>query len=298
MMLLISDLKYGVSSSEIGSLLLALGSLSILPVPLLGIFSLSLGTSLLLPGIRTLSKYYSEMRIFRNLSLGFALWIVSLLIEISSLSVLQPLSLLIFSLLLLLITVIHFEANKSGYWSTDYVADTLSEYVDYVLTIFFTVLLLPLFYLAFLLMLSPRGAASTIALILSSLIVVASIIFSMTLRNPLYKLSFFMGVLTIAITLCFSMAGLSPDFRIISLILAIVASLTLPLLGALCFNDAFGLLAVKTGKKSFRFTGSLLALGVIELSILNVIGTLIVMPIAWIIASLSFLRLEGVKMRT
>jgi len=79
-------------------------------------------------------------------------------------------------------------------------------------------------------MLPPQGIASTIALILSSLII-ASILFSMMLRDPFYKLSFFMGVLTIAMILCFSIAGLSPNFRIISLILATLASLTLPLLG-------------------------------------------------------------------
>ncbi|GEM_PF-6132529 len=139
-----SDLKSSRSLSEILSLLLALSSLSIIPIPLLGIFSLFLGISLLLSGVRILSKYYSEIGIFRNLLRGFALWVANVnrgFIPLSA-STLKPFDIF---LLLLLILVIHFEANRLGYWSTHYVSDTLSEYLDYVLTIFFSVLLLLIF---------------------------------------------------------------------------------------------------------------------------------------------------------
>jgi uncharacterized membrane protein len=291
-----SNLKTGKNLGGFGSLLLALGSLIILPIPILGIFSLLLGIIMLLLGVRNISKHYSEMGIFNNLLRGFGFWIASLMAAIIALSLFEPLGIFIFPILLILMIVVHAEASRLGYLDFNYVVCTLNEYVDYVLTTFFMVLLLPTFLLAFLLMFWAEENALTIAVAISFIITIGSIIFSLiVLKNPIHKLLFLMGMLTIAIIFCFIMAGFSPNFKIISIILAIVASLTLPLLGALCFNDAFTILRVKTGKRSFQIAGWLLAVGVIESLMLNVIGALMVMPIAWIITSIAFFRLKSVK---
>ena len=293
-----SNLKTGKNLGGFGSLLLALGSLTILPIPILGVFSLLLGIIMLLLGVRNISKYYSEMGIFNNLLRGFGFWIASLIATILALSLFEFLGVVVFFVLLILIILIYYEASRMGYFCSSYVVDTLSEYVDYVLTTFFMVLLLPTFSLAFLLMFWAEENALTIALVISSIITIGSIIFSLiVLKNFLHKLLFLMGMLTIAIIFCFMMAGFSPNFKIISLILIAVVSLTLPLLGALYFNDAFTLLKMKTGKKSFQIAGELLALGVIESLMLNVIGALMVMPIAWIITSIAFFKLKSVKVK-
>jgi uncharacterized membrane protein len=291
-----SNLKTGKNLSGFGSLLLALGSLIILPIPTLGVFSLLLGIIMLLLGVRNISKYYSEMGIFNNLLRGFGFWIASLIATIIALSLFMPLGIIIFFVLLVLMYVTHAEASRMGYTTFSYVRDTLNEYIDYVLMSFFITLLMPTLYLIFGLKWSTLDWQQIF--ILSFFTATALCSFALiVLRNPFQRLIFLMGTLAIAITFCFMVAGFSPNFKIISLILIVVASLTLPLLGALCFNDAFTILGVKTGKRSFQIAGWLLAGGVIESSITSLIGFFMVMPIAWIITSIAFFKLKSVKVK-
>ena len=269
-----------------GALLLALGHVSLPLSPLAGLLLMASGTVLFLSGARKVASAYSTPGIFSSTLYGYVLLLLSAAAGVYAFAVSGPLALLLMAAFLVIMWYVLGEAQYL--MSTLKLSEALREHAEYALHLLFGLLLLPMLYLVLLVVL-PRGVNNLLVILLALALAYSPVLVSMlVLRSLLGRLLLLGSVFTAVLVVLLPLLGIPLEYGLISTLLAVLTSLTLPLAAAFYLGRAFEALREKSGRKAFEVAGWVLAGSAITPVLTGLLGVLLLMPIAWLVVALAF----------